>query len=243
MILEENPTDVYDPKNQLLCRFRHSTLGFKVPRTLSESRVDDHDALLAAGAAWLPLLDRLQDVLCWIKDGQGRFVAVNSVLAASLGLEKGAFVGKNDADIHTHEFASIYRQDDAAVMRQGQPMLDKPELINTAAGKLEWWSTSKIPLRDPSGRLIGTAGISRRMGSDTPAPDRHDAFATLIRYARENISRRLSVRDLGRHVNMSVATLERRIQSHFGITPRSFLYEIHMKQTGRQLKNKYLTIY
>jgi AraC-like DNA-binding protein len=190
----------------------------------------------------MPLLDRLQDVLCWIKDGQGRFVAVNSVLAGLLGLEKAAFVGKGDEDLHTQELASIYRRDDAEVMREGRPMLDKPELINTASGKLEWWTTSKIPLRDPSGRLIGTAGISRHLGSDAAVTERPDSFAAIICYARENIARRISVRKLGLHFNMSIATIERRIREYFGVTPQAFLFEIRMNEAGRLLNATTLTI-
>jgi len=51
-------------------------------------KISPHDKvinLLVADAVWMPLLNRLPDVNCWVKDREGRFVAVNEALAFSAG--------------------------------------------------------------------------------------------------------------------------------------------------------------
>lgn len=193
------------------------------------------DLLRAAEPIWMPLLDRLPDVMCWIKDSEGRFVMVNETLAAAAGLPRENFPGKSDADIHPAEFAAFYREGDAAVMRAGRPLLDKPELVDAADGRIEWWLTSKFPLRDGTGRVIGTAGLSRRAGNDGPAPDRQEMFVRLLRFAREHVARKVAVTSLSHHMGISVATLERRTRAHFGTTPRRFLAEVRLGEAGRLL--------
>ncbi len=205
-------------------------------RTRAPKVIHDADAaLLAAGAVWLPLLDRLQDVMCWVKDAEGRFVAVNAALALSAGLDRAAMVGKTDANLYTQEIAAAYHRDDLAVMNEGREILDKPELIHIAPRELEWRLTSKMPLRDAAGRIVGTAGISRRMATESALPGQMDALGGLMRYARENVARRVTVRELAERANLSVATLERRIRANFGTTPRRFLGEIRLNEAARLL--------
>lgn len=197
---------------------------------------------LAAAAAWAPLLECLENVMCWVKDAKGRFVAVNSGLAESAGLERAKVIGKTDADLYAPEFAAVFQRDDAAVLMSGRALLNKPELINMAGGEVEWRLTSKVALRDGEGRIVGTAGISKRMASDVPGVEGGDPLANLIRQAREHMARGLTVAELAGRANLSVATLERRIRVNFGTTPRSFLAEIRLNEAGRLLKESNLTI-
>lgn len=197
---------------------------------------------LVAASAWGPLLDSLENVMCWVKDAAGRFVAVNTGLAASAGLERAAVTGRTDADLYAPEFAAVYQRDDAAVLATGRAMLNKPELINMAGGEVEWRLTSKVALRDPTGRIVGTAGISKRMASDVPGVEGGDPLANLIRQAREHMARGLTVAELAARANVSVATLERRIRVNFGTTPRSFLAEIRLNEAARLLKESNLNV-
>jgi AraC-like DNA-binding protein len=204
------------------------------PKKVSES--------LAAASAWTPLLDSLENVMCWVKDASGRFVAVNTGLADPAGLDRAAVEGQTDADLYAPEFAAIYQRDDAMVLATGRSLLNKPELVNMAGGEVEWRLTSKVALRDREGRIVGTAGISKRMANDVPGTDGGDPLANLIRQAREHMARGLTVAELAARANVSVATLERRIRVNFGTTPRSFLAEIRLNEAARLLKESNLTI-
>jgi AraC-like DNA-binding protein len=197
---------------------------------------------LAAAASWMPLLESLENVMCWVKDADGRFVAVNTGLAASAGRQRAAVLGKTDADLYAPEFAAVYQRDDAAVLESGRSLLNKPELVNMAGGEVQWRLTSKVALRDPSCHIVGTAGISRRMASDVPGAEGGDPLANLIRQAREHMARGLTVAELAERANVSVATLERRIRLNFGTTPRSFLAEIRLNEAARLLKESNLNV-
>jgi PAS domain S-box-containing protein len=111
--------------------------------------------VLAAARAWMPLLDSLENVMCWVKDTEGRFIEANTALAALVGRGKQELVGLTDQDLFAPEFAAEYQRDDADVMAGGRVVFNKPELIDLARGGAEWRMTSKMPLVDETGRVVG----------------------------------------------------------------------------------------
>ncbi len=107
------------------------------------------------------LLDSAPDYI-YFKDTAGRFILVNNALAKFLQLSSPEeAIGKNDADIGQVEFAQAYSDDEEQVMLTGQSMVNKEELQRLANGNTAWISTTKMPLHDEQGKIIGTFGISR----------------------------------------------------------------------------------
>jgi PAS domain S-box-containing protein len=105
------------------------------------------------------ILDNIPDI-AWLKDEESRFIAINGALAAICGQPKEAVVGKTDFDFWPRELAERYRADDREVMRTGQRKSVEEPLVD-ARGKRIWIETTKTPVLDDSGRVIGTAGIAR----------------------------------------------------------------------------------
>ena len=84
-------------------------------------RKSQEEALETGRLAQRALLDN-QPHLTWLKDVEGRFLAVNKVFAEACGLSSPeALVGKTDLDVWPRELAEAYRADDAAVMAAGAP--------------------------------------------------------------------------------------------------------------------------
>lgn len=107
------------------------------------------------------LMDQLPDAV-YFKDLKGRFVRINRVLAAWHGLDDPrAAVGKTEADFTPRGFAQATEEAEAAIRRTGVPIVGQEEKIVGRDGKTHWVSTTKVPVRGPRGRIIGTMGISR----------------------------------------------------------------------------------
>jgi PAS domain S-box-containing protein len=107
------------------------------------------------------LMDNLPDSI-FFKDQGSRFVRINKSLAKRLGLDSPAdAIGKTDFDFFTEEHARPAFEDEQEVLRTGAPVSGKEEKETWADGRQRWVLTTRLPLHDPSGAVIGTFGIAR----------------------------------------------------------------------------------
>ena len=97
--------------------------------------------------------------LAWIKDEQGRFIAVNTPFVQACGVSAEELVGKTDFDIWSVDLAQAYRDDDAEVLQSGQRKVVVEKIARTD-GTLGWLETTKTPFRDDQLNIAGTVGIA-----------------------------------------------------------------------------------
>jgi two-component system cell cycle sensor histidine kinase/response regulator CckA len=112
---------------------------------------------------WNALMDHLPDPI-YFKDRDGCFTRVNRAQARVLGVTDPAdAVGRSDADFFPAAHAVEARADEAAIMASGEPLVAKVERVVDGRGRERWFSTTKMPLRNPAGEVIGTMGSSREI--------------------------------------------------------------------------------
>jgi PAS domain S-box-containing protein len=146
------------------------------------------------------LMDNLPDAI-YFKDAKSRFIRINQALARWFGLDDPAqAVGKSDFDFFSEELARQYYDDEQAIMRSGQPLEGKEENQTLPDRRVRWVSTTKVPLLDQEGKIIGTFGISRDITNE--------------KRLRENIED--LQKDVGRTFHTLSATLN---QATHAITP------------------------
>jgi len=117
----------------------------------------------------------------YFKDLTGRFVMVSVNCAKWYGIDSPEdVIGKTDFDIFTPEHAKKALADEQRIIQTGEPLLAKEEKETWDDGHNTWVSTSKIPLRNNQGKIIGTFGISRDI------TDHKNAEIQAARYAEEN---------------------------------------------------------
>jgi two-component system sensor histidine kinase/response regulator len=98
----------------------------------------------------------------YFKDTEGKYLRINPAKAACSGLkDPKEAIGKSDADFFSPEHAERAKRDEEEVMRTGQPLIGKEERNVYPDGTVRWMSTTKLPLRDRQGQIIGTFGVSR----------------------------------------------------------------------------------
>ncbi len=139
------------------------------------------------------LMDNLPDHI-YFKDRESRFIAVNRAMAALFGLEDPADVlGKTDADLFAPEHAQAALRDEQEILRTGQPLVNMEEKETWPDGHETWVSTSKLPLRDPNGGVIGTFGLSRDITEKKRAEEKLGALARELREKNEALEQDLEM--------------------------------------------------
>jgi EAL domain/PAS fold len=99
----------------------------------------------------------------YFKDLQSRFLFVSAgwVAAYAPGHIAAELIGKTDFDFFGQEHACAAFEDEQQIIRTGEPIIGKLEQ-ETGGGLVgAWVSSTKMPLRDESGQIVGTFGISR----------------------------------------------------------------------------------
>jgi diguanylate cyclase (GGDEF)-like protein/PAS domain S-box-containing protein len=106
------------------------------------------------------MMDSVPDQI-FFKDRESRFIRINTSLANRYGLDNPAqAIGKSDADFYSAEHATQTRREELEIMRTGAPVFNQLHHEVWSDGREAWNVSMKMPLRDASGRIIGTYGIA-----------------------------------------------------------------------------------
>jgi len=106
------------------------------------------------------VIDNVPDFI-YAKDVNGRFLVANIAVARNLGMTPDQLLGKHDFDLFPAEVARSFHEDEQALIRSGEPLFGREEIVTDAAGQPYDFLTSKIPVHDDLGRVTGLVGIGR----------------------------------------------------------------------------------
>lgn len=135
------------------------------------------------------LLNALMDNVAnsiYFKDRNRRLVWVSRKMISDLGFtDPSEIIGKTDAELFGEEFSQKTMIDDMGVMESGKPIVGLVESRSMAHGKTNWTSTTKLPIHNKSGQVIGLLGITREINElkqveqDLQYLATHDALTSL----------------------------------------------------------------
>lgn len=104
------------------------------------------------------VLDTIPVRVFW-KDNNLKYLGCNKIFANDAGFKNPQdVVGLTDKDMPWKDEADQYRSDDLAIMKSKFPKLNFEESQTAPNGEKLWLRTSKIPLRDSNGKVIGILG-------------------------------------------------------------------------------------
>lgn len=97
----------------------------------------------------------------FVKDRQSRFLVFNQRVAKYYPwLSPAEIMGKTDFDVFPRDVAERYYAEEQAIMQTGVPIINQ-ESCRIVDGEEVWCSSTKVPLRDESGEIIGLVGIGQ----------------------------------------------------------------------------------
>lgn len=182
------------------------------------------------------LFELLPDVNFFIKDHEGRFVALNRRGWQYCGVkqEKDA-IGKSDHDFFPKQRANEYRADDAEVMRSGKAIINRVESAPEAEGSPRLVMTSKLPLRNAKGEIIGIAGVSRELEQVRSRSSDEARFAKVIELMHRQPDTDLGSAEMAKMCGLSQSQFDRGFRRVFGTSARQYLLRVRVEAACRRL--------
>ncbi|HUI31056.1 MAG TPA: PAS domain S-box protein [Candidatus Acidoferrales bacterium] len=141
------------------------------------------------------LIDNIPDAI-YVKDSECRKIVANLADIHNMHLESEEQVrGKNDFELFPKELAEGFYADDMAVIQKGKSVLDREEYVIDDGGDKKWLCTTKLPLRDEKGQIIGLVGIGRDITNSKITEQRLRESEKRFRLISENVVDIITVLD------------------------------------------------
>jgi AraC-like DNA-binding protein len=194
-------------------------------------------SLLSENAVTEVLFDALPDVVYFIKDRTGRYVRVNQTLAnRCAGGDKTKLIGKRPEEVYPAALALSYARQDELVLRTGKCIDHQLELHIYPGGITGWCLTTKHPLRDDQGSIVGVTGISRDLNAPNDKASGFAELATTLKFMQLHFAESLRIEELAKKAGLSVYQFEQRVQRLFQMSPLQLLHKLRLDEATRRLR-------
>jgi PAS domain S-box-containing protein len=120
----------------------------------------------------------------WLKDGLGRYLYVNEAFLTFYGVSRESVLRKTDEAIFPSDLAADYRSREQSLASRGGG-IRSAEFAQVGGGRRIMVETTRTPVFDDNGQLLGISGIARGMdnllGGNLPSLE-VDPFKSEIQY-------------------------------------------------------------
>lgn len=145
--------------SRLIDNIEHQQKAERAARKIADQAIKD---LESERSQLRSLLDTTPDLI-WLKDPNGIFLNCNKRFEALYGASEKAIVGKTDFNFTDRKTAEFFRANDRAAQEAEGPRTNEEWLTFASDGHSEFVLTTKSPMRDSTGKLIGILGVARNI--------------------------------------------------------------------------------
>jgi PAS domain S-box-containing protein len=182
------------------------------------------------------LFDGVPDIVFFVKDSHGRYMAVNGTLATRCGLSnKDAAIGLTAQELFPQPLGEAFVQQDREIMETGTGIRDHLELHLYPGGRRGWCLTFKEPVRNKEGKVVGLCGISRDLHSLSDNQDDYAAMSKAIDYIHRHYDEPLRLPQLAEMAKLSVYQFDQRIRALFHLTAGQYLVKVRIDAACERL--------
>ena len=212
----------------------HPTVNPRTKQTIAmpSSSVSTVDVGLLAR-----LFDQSPDVAFFVKDAHGRYVSVNESLLERHGLKSASqAIGKRPREICPGDFGRIPSEQDDRVLQTGRSLIDHLEMQWHRPHDPVWCLTTKLPIRDLAGNVIGLIGYSRDVRLPVEPHEIPAGFARVLEEFELDLAGDVTPASLAQRSDVSPQRLARLTKRLFGLTPSQFITKTRVAAASRMLR-------
>lgn len=182
------------------------------------------------------LFDGVPDIVFFVKDARGRYMAVNDTLAARCGLSgKDEAIGRTAEDLFPPPLGDAFARQDREILRGGSGIRDHLELHLYPGGRRGWCLTFKEPVPGKNGGVAGICGISRDLHAPGAADGDFAAMSAAIDHIHRHFEEPLRLPALAEMAGLSVYQFDQRIRALFHVTAGQYLVKVRIDAACKRL--------
>lgn len=176
------------------------------------------------------LFDSLPQTYFYAKDTDSRFVKVNRLFLDNHGLsEESEALGKSDHDFHPPVMAEAYIREDLRVMASRQPLPGQIWLVLHRRTVPRWYVSTKTPLFNFDGEVIGIAGAMYRIEQQDELTNYLQELLPAAQHIEQNYSAPISMVEMAKMAGLSSTQFNRRFRQLLRMTPTEYLRSVRIQ--------------
>ncbi len=174
--------------------------------------------------SFFTVFEHFPNVFLYVKDTLSRFVHINQPLLATYQLQdEKDVVGKTDRDFYPPALARAYIEEDRHIFQTGKAILGKLWLVPHIEGTPHWYVSSKAPLFDAQGKIVGLAGVMFRVERPSEKERYFGRLQLALDYLETNFASSVSMSDAAKRCHLPLTTFNRQFRELLRMTPTEYL--------------------
>jgi len=183
------------------------------------------------------LFEFAPDVAFFVKNRSGHYIAVNDSLVVRHGLtNKDQVIGLTPTQICVGELGEMPQAQDEEVLKTGRPVIEHLELQLCRPKNPVWCLTTKLPIKNAAGEVIGLFGFSRDVRVTVNVDDIPPKFADALSRFEKDLGSAISPASLAEESELTSQKLIRLTKKLYGITPTQLIAKIRIAAACRLLE-------
>jgi AraC-like DNA-binding protein len=184
----------------------------------------------------LTLFESLPQTYFYAKDRDSRFVMVNQLFLDNHGLEdERQAIGKTDRDFHPPLMAEAYIEEDRRVMANRRTLPGQVWLVLHRRRFPRWYVSTKTPLFDIGGEVIGLAGAMYRIEAQQELTRFFRELLPVVQYIEQHYAESISMSAMAELAGLSATHFNRRFRQLLRMTPMQYLRTVRTQAARRLL--------
>jgi PAS domain S-box-containing protein len=200
----------------------------KVNLFLSEISIDQ---------AIIDLYDHVPDIYFFMKDINSKLITCNGNMLRMFGQHNAEQIyGKTGFDFFPANLVFNFIDDDKEVMQKNCTLKERVELNIAEDGSISWFSTTKTPLHNSAGEVVGLMGITRLIGV---ADEEFHPFRKMIKvidYLQNHYKEELNIDLLADLSHLSKSQFHRSFKKLFRMPPLQFVLKLRIQLSTKMLR-------
>jgi AraC-like DNA-binding protein len=183
------------------------------------------------------LFEYLPAIFFYAKDSSHRYIGVNPpTLTEVFGLaDADDLLGRTDADFQPPALAEAYHAEDRRVMNGGRTIANQVWLVPHVRGTPHWYVSTKTPLRDPAGEVIGLAGVMYPIETPEAQASSFGELLPVVNHIDRNYAQDVSMKEMAEMAGLSTTHFNARFQEILRMSPTEYMLSRRIQHARRLL--------